>query len=151
MAALRYIEKVVTLELDREACLGCRVCVSVCPHSVFEIAEDKRARIRDLGACMECGACKTNCAWNAISLEPGVGCADAIIHSWIYGGEPTCGCGEGESAGSSCCGGEDTAPAGSSCCGDEDTAPAGSSCCGGDEGAPASSCCSDSGKKSGCC
>lgn len=91
MAAMRYIEKVVTLELDVKKCNGCRQCTLVCPHAVFALV-DNRARIVDKGACMECGACALNCAQGAISLQPGVGCAAAIIHSWIHGGEPSCGC-----------------------------------------------------------
>jgi hypothetical protein len=41
---------------------------------------------------MECGACAANCAFGAINVDKGVGCAAAIINSIIYGGEPTCGC-----------------------------------------------------------
>lgn len=91
MPALRYITGVATLELDAEKCNGCRLCTMVCPHAVFEI-EGGRASIADLDACMECGACARNCAQGAIGLTPGVGCAAAIINSWIHGGEPSCGC-----------------------------------------------------------
>ena len=117
MQGFRYIESVVTLSFDAEKCSGCRVCTVVCPHGVFAMGDDKRAYIADRGACMECGACALNCAWDAISVTPGVGCAEAIIHSWIHGGEPTCGCtvpavsGSGsamnaaDSAASGCCGG----------------------------------------------
>lgn len=112
MQGFRYLETAVTLELDAEKCSGCRVCTIVCPHGVFAMGGDKRAYLADRGACMECGACALNCAWDAISVKPGVGCAEAIIHSWIYGGEPSCGCSVvpgavGTSAGggaSSCCG-----------------------------------------------
>ena len=92
MQGLRYLEEAVTLGFDAEKCTGCQVCTIVCPHGVFAMGADKRATIVDRGACMECGACALNCAWGAISVKPGVGCAEAIIHSWIYGGEPTCGC-----------------------------------------------------------
>jgi ferredoxin len=91
MGSLRYVEGVQSLKFDAEKCTGCGMCVNVCPQAVFEMA-DKRARVRDAGACMECGACKLNCAYGAIDLHPGVGCAAAIIHSWVYGGEPTCDC-----------------------------------------------------------
>jgi len=91
MAGLRYIDGVVTLELDAEACTGCRMCTMVCPHAVFEMA-DKRARIADRDACIECGACARNCPAGALSVDPGVGCAAAVIQGWLTGSEPTCGC-----------------------------------------------------------
>ncbi|NTU71498.1 MAG: ferredoxin family protein [Coriobacteriia bacterium] len=119
MQGLRYLEDAVTLALDAEKCTGCRQCTLVCPHGVFAIGPDKRAYLADRGACMECGACAMNCSSGAISVEPGVGCAAAIIHSWIYGGEPTCGCStEGASAGGSCCGDAPAATAAPStgCC-----------------------------------
>ncbi|TLM99227.1 MAG: 4Fe-4S dicluster domain-containing protein [Actinobacteria bacterium] len=92
MSELRYIEDVVTLGFDAEKCTGCRQCAMVCPHGVFEMA-DGRARVVDRGACMECGACLRNCRFGAITLEPGVGCAAAIINGWIHGTEPSCDCG----------------------------------------------------------
>ena len=92
---LRYLKNVATLTLDSEKCVGCGVCVSVCPHSVLEIHEGK-AEIADLNACMECGACLKNCAFSAISVSPGVGCASAIIRGFLTGSEPTCDCSGGE-------------------------------------------------------
>lgn len=126
MQTIRYIEGVSTLKLDIDRCTGCGVCTTVCPHAVFEIAE-RRARIIDLDACMECGACATNCAWNAISLTPGVGCAQAIIYGWLHNTEPSCGGPNG------CCG-PDTAetPAPSvtaTSCGCDEPAEEPSSCC----------------------
>jgi ferredoxin len=91
MAGLRYIDGVVTLELDVEACTGCRMCAAVCPHAVLEMA-DGRARIADRDACIECGACALNCPAGALSVDPGVGCAAAVIKGWLTGSEPTCDC-----------------------------------------------------------
>ncbi len=91
MRTLRYIEEAVTLELDVSRCNGCGMCVAVCPHAVFAIVDD-RATLADRGACMECGACALNCTPGAISVEPGVGCAQAIINGWLTGGEPNCDC-----------------------------------------------------------
>jgi NAD-dependent dihydropyrimidine dehydrogenase PreA subunit len=75
---LRYLENVVTLQLDTEKCNGCGMCVNVCPHAVLSIKE-RKAVIMDKGACMECGACAINCPVNAIKVRTGVGCASAIL------------------------------------------------------------------------
>jgi NAD-dependent dihydropyrimidine dehydrogenase PreA subunit len=91
MEGLRYLPDVVTLELHTERCNGCRLCLAVCPHGVFTV-EAGKARIVDRDACMECGACALNCAPGAISVHAGVGCAVAIIHGWLTGSEPSCGC-----------------------------------------------------------
>jgi len=98
MAQHRYLSDVSSLKLEVEKCVGCRLCATVCPHAVFVI-EDQKARIVDLDLCMECGACVGNCPTSALSVNAGVGCASAIIHSWITGEEPSCDC----SGGSSCC------------------------------------------------
>ena len=90
MAELRYLEDVVTLEFDVEKCTGCQFCTWVCPHGVF-VMEGARAKVVDRGACMECGACALNCAFDAIHVQRGTGCAAAIIASWFNGGEIACG------------------------------------------------------------
>lgn len=99
MAGLRYLKNVVTLQLDREKCTGCGLCSIVCPHGVF-IVENRKAQIVDRDACMECGACAKNCAFSAIAVRTGVGCATAIIYGAIRGTEPDCGC----SGSPTCCG-----------------------------------------------
>lgn len=96
---MRYIEDVVTLALDPAVCNGCGMCVTVCPHAVFEMA-DGRAAIVDRGACMECGACSMNCEPGAIRVRAGVGCASGILAGMAAGTEPTCGCSRDSS---SCC------------------------------------------------
>ncbi|MCB4792266.1 MAG: 4Fe-4S binding protein [Elusimicrobia bacterium] len=87
-----YLKNVSTLKLDAGKCTGCGMCVTVCPHAVFEI-KDKKARILDKDKCMECGACKRNCAFKAIEVSSGVGCANAVITGFLRGTEPTCDCG----------------------------------------------------------
>ncbi|MHC4231591.1 MAG: mercury methylation ferredoxin HgcB [Planctomycetota bacterium] len=79
---LRYLRNVVTLELNVEKCIGCGMCVAVCPHRVFQF-ENKKAVITDKDACMECGACSLNCPVEAINVEAGVGCAAAVINGFL--------------------------------------------------------------------
>lgn len=91
MVGLQYLAGVVSLELDADKCTGCRMCLNVCPHGVFVI-ENRKARIAQRDACMECGACARNCLVGAISVQAGTGCARALIKSAIFGTEPTCAC-----------------------------------------------------------
>ncbi len=87
----QYLHNVSTLELYRENCTGCGICINVCPHNVFMLSGNK-AEIIERDRCMECGACEMNCAFNAISVKKGVGCAAAVINSFFRGTDPECGC-----------------------------------------------------------
>ena len=82
MKKFRYLKNVVTLQLDRAACIGCGRCPEVCPHQVFVVA-DRKASIVDRDACMECGACALNCPVKAITVDAGVGCASGMINEWL--------------------------------------------------------------------
>ena len=82
MGKLHYLRNVVTLELDRKRCIGCGICLSVCPHGVFMLHGDK-AVITERDACMECGACMMNCPVTALRVERGVGCAQAVINTML--------------------------------------------------------------------
>ena len=80
MGEMIYLKDVVTLDLAREKCAGCGMCIFVCPHAVLGL-NNGTARIQDRDACMECGACAMNCPADAISVSSGVGCAAAVINS----------------------------------------------------------------------
>ena len=89
MNRLVYIRDVTTLELDRTRCNGCRMCMTVCPHPVFA-ASNGAVRIAEPDLCIECGACVMNCPEDALKVNPGVGCASAILKSWITRSESCC-------------------------------------------------------------
>ena len=98
---MKYLANVASIGIDAEKCTGCGMCLEVCPHNVF-VLQHKKAVIIDKDGCMECGACAGNCAFGALSVNKGVGCAAAIINSIIYGGEPSCGCDNNTNAGGCC-------------------------------------------------
>jgi len=109
MANLVYLKDVVTLELDREKCIGCGMCLIVCPHAVFSM-NNSHAVIEERDACMECGACAKNCPTEALIVQAGVGCAAAVINSALGRNNSAC-----------CCiidspDSENTTPKSSSCC-----------------------------------
>lgn len=84
MKGFVYLRDVATLELDRERCVGCGLCVEVCPHLIFAMQEG-RATVRERDRCMECGACALNCPVKAITVDSGVGCASGMINQWLAG------------------------------------------------------------------
>ena len=48
------------------------MCEQVCPHGVFS-QENGQMELVAEPACIECGACKTNCPVGAIEVNTGVG------------------------------------------------------------------------------
>ena len=91
MPKLKYIRDVVTLKLNQLRCIGCGMCLNVCPHAVFEM-DGKKAQIVNRNDCMECGACAQNCPTTAVTVRAGIGCVTAIITGALRGTEPTCAC-----------------------------------------------------------
>ncbi len=77
-----YIDNVVSLELDQERCIGCGICLQVCPHEVFALSDGK-AVFASRDRCMECSACARNCPVDALAVEAGEGCVRAIIHELL--------------------------------------------------------------------
>ncbi len=91
MGQLIYLKNVVTLKIGQEKCVGCGMCVAVCPHEVL-VLNNGNVGIENRDACMECGACSKNCPTGAITVQAGVGCAAAVIRGAL-----------GKEGSSSCC------------------------------------------------
>ncbi len=91
--SLRYLENVVTLEYDPSKCTGCGKCLEICPHAIFAMGEDGKAKMGDRDLCIECGACMLNCPFGAITVRQGTGCAYAIMIAALRG-KPAPVCGE---------------------------------------------------------
>jgi NAD-dependent dihydropyrimidine dehydrogenase PreA subunit len=97
-----YLKGVATLRLEQDACLGCGICLTVCPQEVFAM-EHGKARIIQPDACMECGACMINCAAGAIRVQSGVGCAQAVFNTMLGRSSEACCSVEKKPGGGSCC------------------------------------------------
>ncbi len=111
MGRLVYLKNAVTLRLDGERCVGCGMCLLVCPHAVLK-PSNGRVEIRDRDACMECGACARNCPVNAVHVQSGVGCATAVINSAL-----------GRTGSSCCCTIDSRDPSDSTACSADDDRP----------------------------
>ena len=60
----------VKIEIDREKCIGCGRCTSVCPVGMYEIKNGK-AHVKEgmESKCLICRACEANCPVGAISIK----------------------------------------------------------------------------------
>lgn len=88
---LIYLKDVVTLKLDEKKCVGCGMCLLVCPHAVLSLTNGK-IEVVNRDACMECGACARNCPVEALDVRSGVGCAAAVINAMFGRKESSCCC-----------------------------------------------------------
>jgi ferredoxin len=55
------------IQVDKTKCTGCGNCVKVCLAGCYEVRR-KKARIKGLEKCMECGACWYVCQEDAIDF-----------------------------------------------------------------------------------
>jgi ferredoxin len=91
MERMTYLKDVVTLTLDSKRCVGCGMCLLVCPRGVLGL-DHKKADIVNRDACIECGACSRNCPVDALYVKAGVGCAAAVINSLLGRAASECSC-----------------------------------------------------------
>ena len=91
MVRMVYLKDVVTLQFDEQKCVGCGLCLAVCPQAVLS-PNNGGVRIENRDACMECGACAQNCPTQALRVKAGVGCAAAVINSALGRKDSACCC-----------------------------------------------------------
>ncbi len=54
--------------VDKNICIGCGTCVSICPVEAISFGEDGKAQI-DKTKCIRCGACQASCPVEAIDIN----------------------------------------------------------------------------------
>ena len=60
--------KAVTVQISREWCKGCGICIAFCPKDVLELDEHEKAVVKRLEDCNACGLCELRCPDMAIEV-----------------------------------------------------------------------------------
>jgi NAD-dependent dihydropyrimidine dehydrogenase PreA subunit len=57
-----------TILYDRDECVDCGACISICPQDVFAFDPDWQLVVEE-GKCVLCGKCQLACPHGALSLQ----------------------------------------------------------------------------------
>ncbi len=57
------------IEYDREACIGCQMCIKVCPSETIEFVADERKVLFHMSRCTFCALCTEICPKNCIRMS----------------------------------------------------------------------------------
>lgn len=61
----------MSISINKLKCKGCTKCIAVCPGSLIELDENKKAYIRYPKDCWGCASCIKECAFGAIAFYLG--------------------------------------------------------------------------------
>jgi heterodisulfide reductase subunit A len=75
-AAMPLIKGYVTVDpivsnIDKETCIGCKLCTSLCPYQAIQMVKDENNRPKAetiVASCKACGICASHCPTFAISM-----------------------------------------------------------------------------------
>lgn len=86
----------MSIMIDKEKCVGCKMCKSVCPGNLIKIGEDSKAYIKYPDECWGCVSCVKECRFKAIKFFLGADIggrgslmyteSDKDVISWIVDG-----------------------------------------------------------------
>ncbi|MFX1501464.1 MAG: ferredoxin family protein [Promethearchaeota archaeon] len=57
------------IKLEREECIGCKVCIDVCPRNLYLFNErDKKVDLYNSERCINCNACVKRCLAKCLEI-----------------------------------------------------------------------------------
>jgi NAD-dependent dihydropyrimidine dehydrogenase PreA subunit len=59
-----------TISIEREKCIGCKICLEVCPRDVYTYYDsEKKVDINNPAKCVNCNACVKRCLGHCVSIK----------------------------------------------------------------------------------
>jgi 2-oxoglutarate ferredoxin oxidoreductase subunit delta len=62
-------EKRPVVEINRDFCKGCGICVAFCPKEVLELDDHEKAVVKHLEKCNACTLCELRCPDMAVEVK----------------------------------------------------------------------------------
>jgi 2-oxoglutarate ferredoxin oxidoreductase subunit delta len=70
MAKKKAQKDATEIDIYRDWCKSCGICVAFCPSGALARTETGAPTVQDAGKCIRCGACELRCPDFAISVSP---------------------------------------------------------------------------------
>lgn len=55
--------------IDTEKCIGCGLCVEMCPEGGVLAMEDEISKVVNIDRCSGCRSCEVNCEYGAVKVQ----------------------------------------------------------------------------------
>ena len=68
MAVKSEVNEKIIININRDWCKGCGICVSFCPEDVLGLDDNDKAEVLNPDNCVFCGMCELRCPDMAVEV-----------------------------------------------------------------------------------
>jgi 2-oxoglutarate ferredoxin oxidoreductase subunit delta len=68
LSAKPKVDEKIMININRDWCKGCGICVSFCPEDVLGLDDNDKAVVLNPDSCVFCGMCELRCPDMAVEV-----------------------------------------------------------------------------------